>query len=81
MAQTTPQTSKPILNLGLGDPTGLHPPPPASISSMVDTLNAGLCNGYIPGPGTPEAKRAVAEYHKRWDGVSYAEGDIVLVSS
>lgn len=69
------------INLGLGDPTGLHAPPPASISAVVETIQKGQDNGYIPGPGTMQAREAIAAYHKRWDGVSYTAGDVTLVSS
>ena len=67
------------INLGLGDPTGLHAPPPASISAVVETIQKGQDNGYIPGPGTVQAREAIAAYHKRWDGVSYTAGEVALV--
>jgi len=76
-----PATSKPIINLGLGDPTTLHTPPPASITAVVETLQAGRDNGYIPGPGTVAARHAIGRYHKRWDGVEYGVNDITLVSA
>lgn len=76
-----PATSKPVINLGLGDPTTLHTPPPASVTAVVETLQAGRDNGYIPGPGTIAAREAIGRYHKRWDGVDYGVNDITLVGN
>ena len=77
-----PSTLKPVINLGLGDPTHypLHPPPTVATTVLRDVLESEMHNGYVPGVGTLEARRAVAEYHKRWDGVQYGVDDIVLVS-
>ena len=80
IGSTPLDTPKEILNLGLGDPTGLHLPPPASVIAVKEVLERGQDNGYIPGPGTLRAREAIAEYHRRWDGVSYAKEDVVLVS-
>lgn len=79
MAVMPLETTKPIINLGLGDPTGLHPAPPASVSAVTDAIKGGKDNGYIPGPGTVKAREAIADYHQRWDGVSYGVNDIILV--
>ena len=78
-----PSTSKPIINLGLGDPTHypLHPPPPGAQEAVSTALHVQRSNGYLPGPGSVEARRAVADYHAKWDGVSYLPEDIALVSS
>lgn len=75
-----PSTSKPIINLGLGDPTHypLHPPPPGAHEAVSAALLAQRSNGYLPGPGSVEARRAVADYHAKWDGVSYLPEDIAL---
>ena len=77
------KSDKPLINLGLGDPTvfGLHDPPKVAIEAMQDALIGGNANGYLPGTGLKEACQAVADYHKRWDGVDYAAEDVTLVSS
>ncbi|KAL7421191.1 hypothetical protein Q5752_004076 [Cryptotrichosporon argae] len=76
---TQPSTSLPVINLGLGDPTlyPLHPPPPAATEALARAAEEGR-NGYLFGSGMPEAREAVAAYHKRWDGVEYDVEDIVL---
>ncbi len=73
---------KPLINLGLGDPTvfGLHSPPPASTEGIQEALMGGKDNGYVPGSGTKHACDAVAAYHKKWDGVDYNGDDVTLVS-
>lgn len=80
MGSTTPQTTKPIINLGLGDPTTLHAPPPASVTASVRAITEGKDNGYVPGAGTVAARQAIADYHHQWDGVRYTAKDVVLVS-
>jgi tyrosine aminotransferase len=77
-----PQTAKPLINLGLGDPTHypLHPSP-AEASTAIAEAASGRSNGYVEGVGTVKARQAVADYHKKWDGVDYNVKDIVLVSS
>lgn len=76
-----PQTTKPLINLGLGDPTHypLHPSP-AEASIAITEAASGRSNGYVEGVGTVKARQAVADYHKKWDGVEYNVKDIVLVS-
>lgn len=75
-------TSKPLINLGLGDPTvfGLHPPPEVAITAMQDVLVSGAGNGYVAGTGDKPAREAVARYHNRWDRVQYDADDVTLVS-
>ncbi|RSH95405.1 hypothetical protein EHS25_000492 [Saitozyma podzolica] len=75
-----PSTTKTLINLGLGDPTHypLHPPPPASITATREALDGQRHNGYVPGVGTSAARKAVADYHQRWDSVQYHEDSIVL---
>ncbi|WRT68906.1 tyrosine aminotransferase [Kwoniella shivajii] len=75
-----PSTSKVPINLGLGDPTHypLHPPPAAAIAAVECAVSGGRANGYLNGVGSMEARQAVVDYHKRWDGVDYDASDIVL---
>ncbi|KAK4687061.1 tyrosine aminotransferase, partial [Tremellales sp. Uapishka_1] len=75
-----PTTSKAIVNLGLGDPTfyPLHPPSEATVVATRKALDSERANGYVAGVGTLEARAAVADYHKRWDGVDYKTDHIVL---
>jgi tyrosine aminotransferase len=75
-------SEKPLINLGLGDPTvfGLHPPSAASISAVQEALLSGFANGYVVGTGDKPACQAVARYHSRWDGVTYNAEDVTLVS-
>ena len=76
------KSDKSLINLGLGDPTvfGLHDPPKVALEAMQDALMSGNANGYVPGTGLKEACQAVADYHKRWDGVEYTAEDVTLVS-
>ncbi|WWC91358.1 tyrosine aminotransferase [Kwoniella dendrophila CBS 6074] len=75
-----PSSSKTPINLGLGDPTfyPLHPPPSAAIDAVNQAVSGGKSNGYLNGVGSTEARQAVVNYHKRWDGVQYDISDIVL---
>lgn len=80
---THTSSTKPLINLGLGDPTvfNLHPPSEASISAVQEALLSGGANGYVPGTGDRAACAAVARYHQKWDGVSYQAEDVTLVST
>lgn len=82
VTSTPPQTSKPIINLGLGDPTSypLHPPAPTVTPSIIAAVSGERSNGYVPGTGTSTARQAVANYHEKWDKVQYEADDITLVS-
>jgi tyrosine aminotransferase len=75
-------STKPLINLGLGDPTvfGLHPAPEVSITAVQEALVSGAANGYVPGTGDKAACAAVARYHSKWDGVDYSGDDVTLVS-
>ncbi|KAK8843435.1 tyrosine aminotransferase [Kwoniella newhampshirensis] len=77
---TAPSTSASIINLGLGDPTHypLASPPPAAINAVRAALESERANGYVLGAGTVEARQAVSDYQKRWDGVEYPVDRIVL---
>ena len=79
---TPPNTSKDIINLGLGDPTHypLHPPPPAATTAVVEAVVSGRANGYVSGTGTSGARQAISDYHATWDGVEYDADSIVMVS-
>ncbi|WWC64177.1 tyrosine aminotransferase [Kwoniella dejecticola CBS 10117] len=75
-----PSSSKTPINLGLGDPTHypLHPPPAAAIAAVEKAVVDGQSNGYLNGVGSSEARKAVVEYHARWDQVQYGIDDVVL---
>lgn len=77
---TSTTSSKPLINLGLGDPTayGLNDPSPEAVAAVRDCVIGGKANGYLPGQGVKEALDAVAEYHTRWDGVQYEGKDVTL---
>jgi len=77
---TRSSSSKPLINLGLGDPTayGLHEPSVEAVNAVKGCLEGGGANGYVPGAGCKEALEAVADYHRKWDGVEYSPGDITL---
>lgn len=57
-------SKKPLLNLGLGDPTvfGNLPPPPQALAAIVESLHSGRADGYPASVGYAEARQAVAEY-------------------
>jgi len=76
-------STKPLINLGLGDPTvfGLHNPSEACIGAVQEALLSGSANGYVAGTGDKPACAAVARYHSKWDGVKYEAEDVTLVST
>ena len=74
-----PSTSKPLINMGLGDPTALAPPPPNVNAAVIQRLQENASNGYLPGPGSLAARQAVADYHLRWDNVAYPPTNIFLM--
>ncbi|WVR09183.1 tyrosine aminotransferase [Kwoniella sp. DSM 27419] len=80
ITSVSPSTSKPLVNLGLGDPTHypLHAPPTAAVAAVAAAAQGGSANGYVLGVGSIEARQAVSAYHKRWDQVDYQINDIVL---
>lgn len=81
-ARGGPSGSKPLINLGMGDPTAyqLQAPPAVAVSALRESIEGGMANGYVPGAGDKTALEAVARYHRRWDGVDYKGQDITLVS-
>ncbi|BGP45359.1 hypothetical protein JCM10450v2_001177 [Rhodotorula kratochvilovae] len=55
---------KPLINLGLGDPSvfGNMPPAPESIAAIEASLKSGRALGYPESVGYPDAREAVANY-------------------
>ncbi|ORY90900.1 tyrosine aminotransferase [Leucosporidium creatinivorum] len=57
-------SQKPLLNLGLGDPTvfGNMPPHPAALDAIEASLRSGRADGYPESVGYADARQAVADY-------------------
>ncbi|BGP13322.1 hypothetical protein JCM10213_001491 [Rhodosporidiobolus nylandii] len=73
---------KPLINLGLGDPSvfGNFPPAPESIAAIEASLKSGRANGYPESVGYPDARQAVADYFDEGEGGNFrpTAKDIVL---
>lgn len=65
--KTAPNPSKPIINLGLGDPTiyGNLNPAPQVIEAMTASVSSLSHNGYPPAFGTEDARRSIADRYNR----------------
>lgn len=57
-----------IISLGIGGPD--RPPHPDVIETMVDEVQKPGNHSYQPGIGIPEFRKAIADWYKRWYGVS-----------
>lgn len=57
-------SGKPLINLGLGDPSvfGNMPPAPAALDAIEAALRSGKADGYPQSTGYPAARQAVADY-------------------
>jgi len=57
-------SGKPLINLGLGDPSvfGNMPPPKEALDAIEASLRSGKADGYPQSTGYPAARQAVAEY-------------------
>ncbi|GAA6038504.1 hypothetical protein JCM8097_004599 [Rhodosporidiobolus ruineniae] len=73
---------KPLINLGLGDPSvfGNFPPAPESIKAIEDSLKSGRALGYPESVGYPDAREAVANYFSDPEGGNFrpTAADVVL---
>ncbi|KAK4049761.1 hypothetical protein OIO90_005342 [Microbotryomycetes sp. JL221] len=73
---------KPLINLGLGDPStfGNLPPPKEALDAIHASLDSGLANGYPASVGYADARQAIAQYFSEGNGGNFrpTENDIVL---
>lgn len=65
--KTTPNPLKPVINLGLGDPSiyGNLNPAPQVIEALKNATTSLSHNGYPPAFGTEDARRAIADRYNR----------------
>ena len=60
-----------IISLAIGSPD--MPPSPATVERLCETARQPSAHGYQPTIGTPELRKAMAGFYKRWYGVSLDE--------
>lgn len=60
-----------IISLAIGSPD--MPPSPATVERLCETARQPNAHGYQPTIGTPELRKAMAGFYKRWYGVSLDE--------
>ena len=60
--------TEPVINLGIGSPDG-RPPQPA-IDMLCATAEKNGVHAYQPYVGTPELRKAYADWYSRWYGVA-----------
>jgi LL-diaminopimelate aminotransferase len=60
-----------IISLAIGSPD--MPPSPATVERLCETAHQPNAHGYQPTIGTPELRKAMAGFYKRWYGVSLDE--------
>ncbi|GAA6063344.1 hypothetical protein JCM10212_004365 [Sporobolomyces blumeae] len=74
--------SKPLINLGLGDPSvfGNFSPAPESVAAIRESLEGGRANGYPESVGYPDAREAVAQYYDEGEGSNFrpSKNDVVM---
>lgn len=74
--------AKPLINLGLGDPSvfGNMPPAPESIAAIEASLKSGKALGYPDSVGYPDARLAVANYFDEGPDGNWriTAGDVVM---
>lgn len=58
---------KDIISLAIGSPD--MPPSPQTIETLCNVAHDPSAHGYQPTMGTPELRKAMAEYYKRWFNV------------
>ena len=58
---------KDIISLAIGSPD--MPPSEKTIQTLCEVANRPDTHGYQPTMGTPELRKAMADFYKRWYGV------------
>ena len=56
-----------VISLAIGSPD--MPPSQATVDKLCETARQADAHGYQPSAGTPELRRAMARFYKRWYGV------------
>ncbi|GAA5862562.1 hypothetical protein JCM8547_002105 [Rhodosporidiobolus lusitaniae] len=73
---------KPLINLGLGDPSvfGNFPPAKESLEAIQASLFSGRALGYPESVGYPDAREAIANYYDEGEGGNFRpnKNDVVL---
>lgn len=74
------QDEKPLINLGLGDPStfGNLLPPAEAIEAIATSLKSGRANGYPESVGYADARQAIADYFEDGDSFKPTKADIIL---
>jgi hypothetical protein len=60
--------TEPVINLGIGSPDGR--PPQAAIDCLCESAAKDGMHAYQPYVGTPEIRKAYADWYSRWYGVT-----------
>ena len=73
---------KPLINLGIGDPSvyGNFPPAPEAISAIRDSLEGLRSLGYPESVGYADARESVANYYTEGEGGNFrpTKNDVVM---
>ncbi|KAM0792963.1 hypothetical protein ACM66B_002721 [Microbotryomycetes sp. NB124-2] len=74
------QGDKPLINLGLGDPStfGNLLPPAQAIAAIQDSLHSGKANGYPESVGYADARQAIAAYFTDDLNFKPTKADVIL---
>ncbi|KAK4052179.1 hypothetical protein OIV83_002474 [Microbotryomycetes sp. JL201] len=80
LSLTPGQGDKPLINLGLGDPStfGNLLPPPEAVDAINESLYSGRANGYPESVGYADARQAVADYFADDENFQPTKADVVL---
>ncbi|OLY81410.1 Tyrosine aminotransferase [Smittium mucronatum] len=81
--QTGKESSEPVINMSLGDPTifGNFKTHPCVIEAVEKQLKSYHSNGYAPSSGNPQAREAIAKAYSDPDnGVIFHPQDVILAS-
>lgn len=65
-----------VISLGIGSPD--LPPSPQTIATLCQVAQLDNTHGYQPTQGTPELRKAIAKFYRRWFGVEFDEHSEVL---
>lgn len=77
-----PHPEKPLISLGLGDPTvfGNLPPARELVTAVEEALREGQVNGYPPAVGFEAARKAIAERYSEGLPKPLTAADVVVTS-